>query len=56
MESGYWLDSPNLLHNVQTDFGAHSPTHPMLTGGDFPGFKVDHSQPPITEVKNGGEL
>jgi hypothetical protein len=43
---------------VQTGSGAHPASHPMGTGGSFPGGKArprrdaDHSPPSSAEVKN----
>jgi hypothetical protein len=31
----------SLLHNVQTDTGAHPASYPMGTGGSFPGGKFN---------------
>jgi hypothetical protein len=36
----------SLLHNVQTDFGAHPTSYPV--------GEADHSTPSIAKVKNGG--
>jgi hypothetical protein len=51
----------SLLHNVQTDSGAHPAFSPMGTGGDFPGAKwpgreADHSPPSNAEIKNDGVI
>jgi hypothetical protein len=67
--TGYGLNNPgsilgrarfSLLHNVQTDSGAHPASYPMGIGGSFPGGGVkqqgreaDHSPPSIAEVKKG---
>jgi hypothetical protein len=43
------------LHVLQTGFGVHPTSHPMGTGGSFPGGKAagawtDHSPPTSNEV------
>ncbi|PNF33386.1 hypothetical protein B7P43_G04172 [Cryptotermes secundus] len=48
-----------LLHVVQTGSGAHSTSHPIGTGGSFPGVKrpergADHSPATSAEVKKWG--
>jgi hypothetical protein len=46
---------------VQTDSGAHSASHPVGVGGDFPGVEqtengADHSPPSSAKVKNDGAV
>jgi hypothetical protein len=52
----------SLLHSVQTDYGAHSTSYAMGTGGGLsPGVKrisheAHHSPPSSAEVKNRGAI
>jgi len=47
----------SLPHRVQTSYGAHSTSYPVVTGGSFPGImwpgrEADHFRPSNAEVKN----
>jgi hypothetical protein len=68
--TGYKLDGPGSipglarfspLHSHQTDSGAHTASHPMVTGDNFPVVKrlgLESGQLPASsaEVMNGGAI
>jgi hypothetical protein len=46
----------SLLHNVQTESGAHPASYPVSSLGKTAGDEADYSPPSSSEDKNGGAL